>query len=290
MEFMIQPFADFDFMRRALLGCAVVCLGAVPVGTFMMLRRMSLTGDAMAHATLPGAAVAYLYAGLSLPAMALGGFIAGLAVAVCTGAVARNTHIKEDASLAAFYLISLALGVLLLSLKGSNIDLFHVLFGNLLALDNGALYLLATISSITLTVFVLIYRPLVLDSVDPLFLKSVGRAGPLAHYGFLFLMVINLVAGFHAMGTLMAVGVMILPAAAAHFWQRTLGSILTTGLGLALAGAYFGLLLSYYADLAAGPAVILTLGMIYVLSVLFGPVNGMIRRSAFSSPADKSPC
>ena len=116
-----------------------------------MLRRMSLTGDAMAHAILPGAALGYLVAGLSLPAMTIGGILAGIVVAVLGRRSSRAvTVLKEDASLAAFYLISLALGVTIVSLNGSNVDLLHVLFGTVLALDDDALILLAAIATVTL--------------------------------------------------------------------------------------------------------------------------------------------
>ena len=108
---LIDPFVDFAFMRRALVGCLALSLSAPPIGVFLMLRRMSLMGDAMSHAILPGAAIGYLLAGLSLFAMSLGGFAAGIAVALLAGLVARTTVLREDASLAAFYLCSLALGV-----------------------------------------------------------------------------------------------------------------------------------------------------------------------------------
>ncbi|MDE0147703.1 MAG: metal ABC transporter permease, partial [Rhodospirillaceae bacterium] len=101
-ELLVQPFADFGFMRRALIGCIAISVGATPVGVFLMLRRMSLTGDAMACAILPGAAVGYLVAGLSLGAMTIGGLIAGMAVALLAGFVTRVTALREDASLAAF--------------------------------------------------------------------------------------------------------------------------------------------------------------------------------------------
>ena len=117
-DWMISPFAEFQFMRRALLGCVAVSLGATPVGVFLMLRRMSLTGDAMAHAILPGAAIGYLIAGLSLIAMTIGGLLAGLFVALVSGLVSRSTQLKEDASLAAFYLISLAWASLLCRCAG----------------------------------------------------------------------------------------------------------------------------------------------------------------------------
>ena len=135
-EILIAPFAEFDFMRRALVGMLALSLGGAPIGVFLMLRRMSLTGDAMAHAILPGAALGFLVAGFDLFAMTAGGIIAGFAVAIGAGVVARVTELKEDASLAAFYLVSLALGVLIVSLRGSNIDLLHVLFGSVLALDD----------------------------------------------------------------------------------------------------------------------------------------------------------
>src|ERR1700674_2567882 len=178
---LIAPFAEFEFMRRALVGVFALALGGAPVGVFLMLRRMSLTGDAMAHAILPGAALGFLVAGLDLFAMTLGGIVAGVTVAVGAGFVARATELKEDASLAAFYLVSLAVGVTIVSLKGTNIDLLHVLFGAVLALANQTLLLIATNTTITLAVLALIYRPLVLECVDPNFLRSVSRAGGTAH-------------------------------------------------------------------------------------------------------------
>ena len=105
IDAVIDPFVEFAFMRRALVGCFALSLGAPPIGVFLMLRRMSLMGDAMSHAILPGAAIGFLVAGLSLLAMSLGGFVAGLAVALLAGLVTRSTILREDASLAAFYLV-----------------------------------------------------------------------------------------------------------------------------------------------------------------------------------------
>ena len=275
---LIGPFSDYVFMQRALVGSLAVCLGAVPVGIFMTLRQMSLTGDAMAHAILPGAAIAYLLSGLSLVALTLGGLVAGLVVAALAGWVARSTHLKEDTSLAAFYLVSLALGVLVISLKRSNVDLFHVLFGNILALDNAALWLLASIATISMLFMAFLYRPLVIECVDPSFLRRSGRASSVAHYGFLFLMVINLVGGFHALGTLMAIGIMILPAAAARFWAKTLDGILTISVLVSIAGCYAGLLLSFYFDLPAGPAIVLSLGVVYMTSIFIGFNGGLLEK------------
>ncbi len=276
LDHLITPFAEFDFMQRALVGVVAIAVGGGPVGVFLMLRRMSLTGDAMAHAILPGAAVGYLVAGLSLPAMTLGGLVAGVIVAVLAGLVARLTELKEDASLAAFYLLSLALGVTIVSLRGSNVDLLHVLFGTVLALDDPALLLLASIASVTLAALALLYRPLVLECVDPTFLRSVSRAGTPTHLIFVGLVVLNLVGGFHALGTLLAVGMMMLPAAAARFWSAdiTLMILIATLIGMASGAA--GLLLSYHYELPAGPAIILTAGGVYLLSLAVGTKGGLV--------------
>ena len=277
-EAVVQPFADFGFMRRALLGCVAVSVGATPVGVFLMLRRMSLTGDAMAHAVLPGAAVGYLVAGLSLGAMTIGGLLAGMTVALLAGFVTRATALREDASLAAFYLISLALGVLIVSIRGSNVDLMHVLFGTVLALDDVALMLLCSFASLSVLTLAVLFRPLVLECADPQFLRSVSRLSAVTHFTFLALVVLNLVGGFHALGTLMAVGIMILPAAAARFWAANVGGLMAVAIIVAMISSGSGLLLSYHFSLPSGPAIILVAGLAYGMSLVLGPVGGLAAR------------
>jgi len=270
-ELLLSPFADFGFMRRALAGCLALSLGATPVGVFLMLRRMSLMGDAMSHAILPGAALGYLAFGLSLGAMTVGGIVAGLVVVFAAGLVTRSSVLKEDASLAAFYLLSLAAGVMIVSLRGKNLDLLHVLFGSVLALDDGSLLLIAGIATVTLFGLALLFRPLVLECFDPAFLRAVSGWSPVAHYGFLVLVVLNLVAGFHALGTLMAVGIMILPAAAARLWARGLPALLLLAVLFAFGSSLAGLLVSYHADVPAGPAIVLMCGLVYFASLLAAP-------------------
>ncbi|PWC16919.1 metal ABC transporter permease [Brenneria corticis] len=272
------PFAEFGFMRRALVGCLALTLSAAPLGCFLLLRRMSLIGDALSHAVLPGVAIGYLVSGMSLLAMGIGGFIAGLAVAMLSGLVSRRTELKEDASFAGFYLGSLALGVTLVSLRGSSIDLLHVLFGSILAVDRAALIDIALIGSASLAVLAVIYRALVIESFDVTFLRiASGRYRAAIHALFLSLVVLNLVAGFQLLGTLMAVGMMMLPAACARFWTQRLPVMLATAVALGMAASLIGLLWSYYADLPAGPAIILTVTLFFCFSVCFGRNGGMLR-------------
>lgn len=273
---LFSPFLEFGFMRRALAGCLALSLGATPIGVFLMLRRMSLAGDAISHAIMPGAAIGYLLAGLSLSAMTVGGLVAGVAVALLAGGVARHSVIKEDTSLATFYLISLSAGVLIISLRGSNVDLLHVLFGSVLALDDNALLLLAGFASLSIVAIAGGLRLLVLECCDPAYLARVSRLGPLAHYGFMVLVVLNLIGGFHALGTLMAVGIMILPSASARFWADDIVPLLVVAVLIAFVGSVCGLLLSYYANLPAGPAIVLTLGAAYLVSMAVGPLGPLV--------------
>ncbi len=275
---LIAPFTDFEFMRRALAAIIALSLAGAPIGVFLMLRRMSLVGDAMAHAILPGAAIGFLFSGLNLFAMTAGGLIAGFTVAILAGLVSRTTGLKEDASLATFYLASLALGVSIVSIRGSNIDLLHVLFGDILAMDDQTLLMIAANATITLIVLAVIYRPLVIESVDPLFLRTVSRAGAPAHLLFLALVVINLVNGFQALGTLLAVGLMILPAGIARFWARDITGLICIAVLSALVSGYAGLVLSFQTRLPSGPAIILVAAGLYVASVLFGSVGGLVRQ------------
>jgi len=278
-ELLFAPFLDFEFMRRALAGTVALALGAGPIGVFLMLRRMSLVGDAMAHAILPGAAVGFLFSGLSLFAMTAGGLVAGFVVALLTGLVARMTELKEDAALATFYLLSLALGVTIVSVKGTNIDLLHVLFGSVLALDDQTLLLIAVNATITLVVLALIYRPLIIECVDPGFLRSVSSAGAPAHLAFLALVVVNLVSGFQALGTLLAVGIMMLPAAIGRFWAHDITLMIAIAAVSGVVSGYAGLLLSFHTGVPSGPAIILMAGALYLLSVLFGKVGGLVRQA-----------
>jgi zinc/manganese transport system permease protein len=275
---LIAPFAEFAFMRRALAGSIALAIAGPPLGVFLILRRMALTGDAMAHAILPGAALGYLAAGLSLGPMTIGGLAAGLIVAVGSGVVARTTILREDASLAAFYLISLALGVTIVSLRGSNIDLLHVLFGSVLALDDATLILLAAIASVTLAALAALYRPLVLETVDASFLASVSKSGGPVQIIFLALVVLNLVGGFHALGTLLAVGMMMLPAASARLITQDMTAMIGVAAAQGILAGYAGLVVSFHAGLPSGPLIILMAGLLYLLALAFGPAGGLLRR------------
>jgi zinc/manganese transport system permease protein len=270
IDLIIDPFIHYAFMRRALAASTVLALGGTPLGVFMTLRRMTLVGDAMSHAILPGVALAFVCSGLAFLPMTLGGLAAGGLVALLAVALTRTTQLKEDASFTMLYLISLASGVTIVSLKGSSVDLLHMLFGNILAIDDASLALIAGVACVTLFVLAGFYRGLVIECFDPDFARATPRGSTWAGQIFFVLLVINLIAAFQALGTLMALGLMILPAIAARFWTRNIDIAISLSVGFALVAAVVGLLLSYYGKIPSGPAVILTAGFLAVSSVLVG--------------------
>lgn len=273
---LLAPLTDYGFMRRAMIAGLALSLAAPPLGVFLMLRGMSLIGDAMAHAILPGVALGFLLAGFSLPAMSLGGVLSGLIVAGLAGGVSQMTGHREDSAMASFYLISLAAGVMLVSLGGSSVDLTHVLFGSILAVTSTALLLIAAVCSVTVLLLALMFRALVVECLDPLFLRGQGVRHGLIHGLFLGLVVLNLTAGFQTLGTLMAVGLMMLPATTARFWSKRLEGLIGLAVIIAMLASTGGLLLSYHLSLPSGPSIILLAGIAYLFSALCGRYHSLL--------------
>jgi zinc/manganese transport system permease protein len=273
---LLDPFLEFAFIRRALVGCLALSLSAPPLGVFLVLRRLALIGDALGHAILPGVALGAAVFGLSLLAMSVGGVLAGLAIVLGAGLAARGTALREDASLAGFYLVALALGVAIVSTSSGQIDLLALLFGAVLAVDDPALLFMAGTASVTLVALAVMWRPLVIETFDPGFLRAARGRGAVWHFAFLALVVLNLVAAFYALGTLMAVGLMMLPATAARFWSATLGGQVVAAALLAMLASAIGLTLSFHADVPTGPAIVLTAGALWLVSLAAGPQGSLL--------------
>lgn len=266
-DIFIAPFVDFSFMHRALIACVSISLSCGPLGVLLVLRRMSLMGDALSHAILPGIAIGYLLTGVWLPGLSFGGVLAGLIVAFASGKAARKTILAEDASFTGFYIISLALGVLILSVKGGNINLTHFLFGSVLAVDQEILLLIAMTTTLTLVILALIYRPLIYECFDPHYVELMGIKAGQYHIIFLGLVVINLVGACQALGTLMALGIIMLPAIAARLLTRQVWSAVFSSVLIASISSYLGLVTSYQFNWPSGPTIILFCGLAYLLAL-----------------------
>jgi len=278
VEFLYTPFTNEAVLQRAFAAALAISVAGAPLGVLLNLRRMSLSGDVYTHTLLPGVAIAFLLAGESLTAMIVGGLISGLIAAYLSGLIARTTILKEDATLAAFYMISLALGVILLAGDGDGEDLMHVLFGNAFELAKANLLVISAISTATLFVLAITYRVLIAESYDPGFFSSVGGSGTTAHMLFITLVILNLVIGATALGTIMAVGLMTLPGATARFWSKDLGATMLIAILIAAISSFIGLLGAYHQGLPPGPTIILVAGVFYIGSILFGREGGLVSR------------
>ena len=271
---LITEMFSYAFMRRAFVVTTILSASVAPVGAFLVLRRLSLAGEAMAHAITPGVVIGFVTAGLSVMSLLFGGLIAGLGVALLTAYLARNTILRSDASLASLYLIALAIGIFILSAAGSAVPLKSFLFGSILGVDDASMILVGGVATVTLVTFALILRPLIMSTCDPVFFESQVKRPWIVDQGFMFLLVLNLLAAFKTLGTLMAVGLMILPATAARYWSGTITAQLGLGFIFSLLSCWLGLTLSYVLpETPSGPAIVLVAGAIFVLSALFGPLG-----------------
>ncbi len=285
----LDAFIEFGFMRRSLIACLALSVSLTPLGVFLLLRRMSLIGDALSHAVLPGVAIGYLLSGMSLLAMGLGGFVAGLVVALLASWISRVTQLHEDSAFAGLYLGSLALGVTLVSLRSTGVDLLHLLFGSLLAVSNQSLVFIGVISTLTVTLIAIFYRAWVFESFNAIFLTlKIKRLPSLIQAMFMAIVVMNLVAGFQILGTLMTVGLMMLPAIAARCWSNRLPIMLGVAISLGFISSAVGLTWSWYQSIPAGPAIVLVATLLFLTSVFFGSHKGIFPVGKMSSHCSTS--
>jgi zinc/manganese transport system permease protein len=271
----IAPFESLGFMRSALVACLALAILNGAVGTLLLVRRMTLDGNVLAHAVMPGAAIGFLYAGPSATWLSLGGLASGLAVAAIAGLI-TGARAWRDAVLLAFYLVALSLGVMLVAWRGSNVDVVRVLFGTVLAIDRPMLLQIAVLASVVLVVIAALYRPLAVGAIDPAFLHALGVRTPYSAI-FVILVVLALVASFQAFGTLLAIGPMLLPAAASRAWNLGVAASMALATVFGFAASVGGLLLSYHVNLPSGPAIVSAGGVVFGLSLL---ASGSLRRAA----------
>ena len=275
-DLLLGPFA-YEFMRRGLLSAFLLGVSGGLLGCVLVLRRLALMGDALSHSLLPGIAAAWLLFGTSTAALFFGGLAAGLLTALGSALLSRLTRVKEDAAFGSLFIIFFAAGVALISKLPTRVNLMDFLFGNVLGVSPSDLRLALAVSGVTVAVFVLFYRSILLETFDPVFHRATGGRGGLVHLGFLTLTVLNLVAAMQTMGVVLALGLFLLPAVSAYLWCDRFVTMLLMSVCLALLGSLVGILISFHVGLASGAAVVLCLGAFFVASALFSPRYGAIR-------------
>lgn len=272
----LQALQEFDFLHQALWINLMTGVATAPLGVLLVLRRMSLMGDALSHALLPGVAISYFFFGLSIPAMTIGGFITGALIIFFTTFAEKYSPIKEDSNFAAFYLLSLSLGVLIISLKGNSTDLLHLLFGSPLTASFESLITTMCVCVIVGVLFFRFQKFFLLEIFDPTYMKSRGFNPTWYQTLFLLLVVACLVVSFQTNGTLLAMGQLILPAIISRLWGKSPNQIFLLAILISCIGSTLGLYLAFEFNWPLGPTTLILWGIGYILSLIFHPYQGFI--------------
>ncbi len=272
LNLLLDPLT-YAFMQRGLLAAVMVGILCSVVGAYVVLRSMAFLGDALAHAILPGIAIAYLING----SLAFGAFAAAIIVALLIGFISRQGTIREDTAIGILFAASLALGVALISsIRNYAVDLTHILFGNLLGVSSTDLWLTAGLGLVILATVFLLYRPFLVISFDPVLAATLRLPGELLRYLLLVLLALTIVVSLQTVGVALASAMLVTPAATAYLLTRRLPTMMVISAAIGAFSGAAGLYVSYYANIASGAAVVLSATFIFILAYLFAPRRGML--------------
>jgi len=273
LDLLIEPLR-YPFMVRGLLASLMVGTLCAVVGSYVVLRGMAFFGDALAHAILPGVAVAYLLEA----SLFWGALVMGLITAVGIGSLSRHSQVKEDTAIGVVFAACFALGVALLStVQSYSVDLTHILFGDVLGVSSGDLWLTAGLGLFILAVVVLLYKELLVVSFDPLLAATLRLPLTALHYLLLILIALTIVVSLQTVGVALMVAMLITPAATAYLLTRRLWQMMIVGAAIGAVSAVAGLYLSFYVNVASGAAVVLVATAFFVIAFLFAPARGVLR-------------
>jgi len=272
VELLIQPLR-YPFMVRGLLASLMVGTLCAVVGTYVVLRGMAFFGDALAHAILPGVAIAFLFE-INL---FWGALVMGLVTAVGIGYLSRRGEIKEDTAIGVIFAASFALGVALLStVQTYSVDLTHILFGNVLGVSSSDLWLTAGLGLLALLAVVLLYKELLVISFDPILAATLRLPSNVLNYLLLVLIALTVVVSLQTVGVALMVAMLVTPAATAYLLTRRLWHMMIVGAVIGAVSAVAGLYLSFYVNIASGAAVVLICTGFFILAFLFAPQRGVV--------------
>jgi ABC-type Mn2+/Zn2+ transport system permease subunit len=275
----LRELWSHEFMRRALVGGALIGFTNGFLGTFIVLRRMSLMADALSHSMLPGLAIGLLLFGLSPGGLFLGGIAAAFLVALGAMLLARGSRLKEDASLAILYTVAFSIGVVLLQFVQTRVDLKHYLFGNILGLGNADLWIAYGVALVVVPGLLVLIRPLMLALFDPSVARSQGVNVNALHVVLVAASVLTMISSAQAVGVILMLGLLVTPAATLYLLTDNFNKMLWGGGILGCLGSVAGLIVSYRFDrISSGAAIVLVLGLCFLLAWLFGPQYGLVSR------------
>lgn len=275
---MIQNFInglyEFHFLQNALVTAVVIGVVSGAVGCFIILRGMSLMGDAISHAVLPGVAISYIL-GINF---FVGAIIFGLLSSIIITFIKNNSIIKGDTAIGITFSSFLALGVILIGIANSSTDLFHILFGNILAVQDIDKWLTIGVSIAVLLVIVLFFKELLITSFDPLMAKAIGMKVNFYHYLLMVLLTLVSVTAMQSVGTILIVAMLITPAATAYLYTNSLRKMIILSSSLGAVSSVLGLFIGYSFNIAVGSSIVITSAIIFAISFLVSPKQNSIKK------------
>jgi len=276
MAWLVEPL-QYAFMTRALAASIIVGILCAVMGTYVVLRGMAFLGDAMAHAILPGVAIAYLMQGN----LQVGALIAAVVVALAIGLLSRNENLKEDTAIGILFAAALSLGVALISsFKAYAVDLGHILFGDVLGVSSSDLWLTAALGLAVLVTVALLYKPFLVISFDPVLAATLRLPAELLRMLMLLLLAVTVVVSLQTVGVGLAAAMLVTPAATAYLLTRRMLPMMFIAAAIGALSAVVGLYVSYYAGIVSGSAIVLTATAVFLIAWLFNPRQGILRKRA----------
>lgn len=272
MNFILDPLT-YTFMQRGLAASVIVGIVCAVIGSYVVLRGMAFLGDALAHAILPGVAIAYLMGGN----LTVGALVAAIIVALLIGLFTRQGTIREDTAIGILFAAALSLGVALISsIRTYALDLSHILFGNMLGVSTTDLWMVAILGLVVLAVIIGLYRPFLVVSFDPTLAATLRWPGEFFRILLLVLLALTVVISLQTVGIGLVAAMLVTPAATAFLLTRRLSRMMLLAGGLGATSSIIGLYISYYANIASGAAVVLVATGFFLLAFLFAPGRGLV--------------
>jgi manganese/iron transport system permease protein len=271
MSFLVEPFS-YDFMRYALLASVLVGLLCPIIGTYLVIQRMGLLGDVVAHAVIPGLAIAHFF---QLP-LILGAFVFGMGSTFATAWLRSQTKVKVDTAMAITFSSFFSLGIVLITTLRTQLDLQALLFGDILQITQADVWQITLITLGVLVAIKLLYKELLYFTFDPFGAEAVGLPIPALNFGLMAAITLTIVAGIQTVGVILVVALMVTPAATAYLLVKEVHWMMLGGAGFGMLGGVIGMYISYYLDIPCGPAIALTVFAFFLLAVLFSPRHGLL--------------
>lgn len=263
----IDGLLNFHFLQNALITALVVGIVGGAVGCFIILRGMSLMGDAISHAVLPGVAISFIL-GINF---FIGAIVFGLLASTIITYIKSNSIIKSDTAIGITFSSFLALGIILIGIANSSTDLFHILFGNILAVQDLDMWITIAVALLVLTTITIFFRPLLLTSFDPILAKSIGVKVTFYHYLLMVILTLVAVTAMQSVGTILIVALLITPAATAYLYANSLKTMIFLSSGFGALASVLGLFIGYSFNIAAGSSIVLTSALLFLISFFIIP-------------------